>query len=387
MDILRKLAYLLLCFLMISKPATAENIGEQTVFVSTSERFIYSTLFSQPDLNADITGNYYSGTEISILSWIDKEWVYVRIGNGGTQEGYMLSQYLTESKDFESDIRPKYESDSSAWDLYSSPDLASSTATYGLERDIILIGFTDKWWHIQIGEQTGFVPSFPAYFNQVSGTYYDGFSVAYVCNSDASDRLHLRKKASVRSDSLGKYYNGTIVAVISDEAGEWKKVRIGNLDGYMKAEYLSNDFSAYTDALPICVISNRSGTGLNLRANQGTSSKSLGLFTNGTSVTVLGLTDSWCHVSVDGKVGFMLLSGFGNQISYSKYSTVASTTRVAEITATCSLYRTTSPDDDDVMTTLEPGTEVKVLQTGSQWYKVKFNNLEGYVAASVVKLK
>lgn len=74
----------------------------------------------------------------------------------------------------------------------------------------------------------------------VSALNRSGWAVVH--NPDPADRLHLRVSADRASASLGKFYSGTPVQVMSRE-GAWCHVRIGlgesALTGWMKAEYLT----------------------------------------------------------------------------------------------------------------------------------------------------
>ena len=171
----------------------------------------------------------------------------------------------------------------------------------------------------------GFVPAsslatMPSGSQDAAGTTEIGARptslICTVHNPDPKDRLHLRREPSTTAQSLGKYYNGVQATILSDEINGWMRVRIGNLEGYMQTKYLS--FGQPTEsAIPTVTIQNAHGTGLHLRAAQSTSSKSLGLYPNSTPVSVWGLTDTWCHVmTMDGQMGFMLLSGFEQEIQY-----------------------------------------------------------------------
>ncbi|MBO2515780.1 MAG: hypothetical protein CW338_00695 [Clostridiales bacterium] len=66
-------------------------------------------------------------------------------------------------------------------------------------------------------------------------------------NPDPKDRLHLRQAPDRGSRSLGKYYNGTPLLVIS-RGSEWTRVRIGNTEGYMMTKYLA--FGDQINSLP-----------------------------------------------------------------------------------------------------------------------------------------
>ena len=50
---------------------------------------------------------------------------------------------------------------------------------------------------------------------------------AVVNNPNPQDRLHLRAKPSMPSQSFGKYYNGTPVKIIEYRTDDWVKVVVG----------------------------------------------------------------------------------------------------------------------------------------------------------------
>lgn len=70
-------------------------------------------------------------------------------------------------------------------------------------------------------------------------------------NPNPADRLHLRTEADRGAASLGKYYNGTPVQVIT-RGGEWTKVDICGVQGYMMTKYLAfgEDMAAVAEAAP-----------------------------------------------------------------------------------------------------------------------------------------
>lgn len=93
-------------------------------------------------------------------------------------------------------------------------------------------------------------------------------ATAVINNPNPEDRLNLRTRPSEDAPTLGKYY---------------------------------------------------SGTGLHLRQSQSTSSSTLGLYRNGQTVLVYGVSASWCHVQAeDGEVGFMLRERLSPVIDFKK---------------------------------------------------------------------
>ena len=67
---------------------------------------------------------------------------------------------------------------------------------------------------------------------QMDASFY-----AQVVNPDPADRLHLRERADRKSASLGKYYSGTPVTVLSEQ-GDWAEVMVGSRHGWMMKDYL-----------------------------------------------------------------------------------------------------------------------------------------------------
>lgn len=219
-------------------------------------------------------------------------------------------------------------------------------------------------------------------------SYFDGLETAVVHNPDLSDRLHLREQPKVSSQSLGKYYNGVVVAILEDYSdSEWMKVQIGSLVGYMQTKYLETGVASasVTSARPSVMVSNRSGKGLNLREYPRTSSTLLGLYPNGTQALVLGITEKWYHVQIGDEFGFMSAHGIEPRLQYagsvvpspSKSDTVAQN---ATVTSDVHMYKYDSENSLEVITTLPSGEVVSVLSSDSNgWCKVSNGIREGYV--------
>lgn len=189
---------------------------------------------------------------------------------------------------------------------------------YGYGETVTLLGFTSKWWHVQIREYTGFVPADGLALEQRTGNYYDGYATAQVHNPISTDRLNLRVEKTENSASLGKYYNGCTVAIVQKGNDGWSRVRIGNLEGYMKNQFL--DFNApkdqQTEMLPKVTIQNSNGQGVNLRKQASTHVNAVALYPNGTQVQVLGIAGEWCHVLIDGEIGFMMTQYLVPRLSF-----------------------------------------------------------------------
>ena len=116
---------------------------------------------------------------------------------------------------------------------------------------------------------------------------------AVVANTNAADRLNLRKKPSSDSDTLGRFYSGTPVTVLSEENG-WAYVRLGNLYGYMNSFYLMKANRNY-GAPSLFYTAETVKAGVALRAEPKNSAENLGLLSG--KVYVLGdIGDDWRYV-------------------------------------------------------------------------------------------
>lgn len=227
-------------------------------------------------------------------------------------------------------------------------------------------------------------------------SYLDGAETAVVHNPDPADRLHLRAKPKVSSQSLGKYYNGAVVAVLDDHSSsEWTKVRIGTLVGYMQARYLESGAAAASvmSARPGVMVSNGSGKGLHLREYPRITSASQGLYANGTQALVLGLTEQWYHVQIGDEFGFMSAHGIRPRLPYSRSADAPSSgtggsVRRAVVTCELCMYQYDSENSLEVITTLPTGETVSVLSSGSNgWSRVSNGIREGYVRTQYLKFE
>lgn len=119
-----------------------------------------------------------------------------------------------------------------------------------------------------------------------------------------ADRVHLRENPSTTADSLGLYYTGTDVIVI-DWYDEWAWVMIGDVTGYVMAEYLTNDQPIKLG--PWYVVDNPHSTWVNLRMSPSMDGMIVMCPDNGEMVHILGETaDGWSYVECDGVMGYMV---------------------------------------------------------------------------------
>ena len=127
-----------------------------------------------------------------------------------------------------------------------------------------------------------------------------------VQSSGVNNRVNLRVSPNINADSRGRYYSGVEVNVLEYTNSEWAKVRIGSVsgyaEGYMMRQFLASPGHAPAYHIPTVYVT---ATTLSLRASRTASSRELGVYLRGTAVEILGYGESWHHVRVNGKIGFM----------------------------------------------------------------------------------
>lgn len=137
---------------------------------------------------------------------------------------------------------------------------------------------------------------------------------AYVCNPDPTDRLNLRAAPRKDAITLGKYYNGTPVEILGEAEGNYVRVRISPLEGYMDTTYLSAENT--NSALPQLTVTADVSS---IMDDVSYEAKTIAVYGHGTQMVVLGVRDDgWVHVTVEGYNGFVREEDLSAQLSFHK---------------------------------------------------------------------
>ena len=136
-----------------------------------------------------------------------------------------------------------------------------------------------------------------------------------------ADSLYLRSAPG--GSVIATLSQGTTVAV-TNNSSEWYKVIVDGKEGYVSGSYLTGttatDFSVGSGKITC-------SSTVNLRSEANTSSSILTSLSNGTAVTITGVSGGWYKVSVNGKTGYIKadyittsVSSSANMASYSGLS-------------------------------------------------------------------
>ncbi|MBQ8201079.1 MAG: SH3 domain-containing protein [Clostridia bacterium] len=311
------------CFEAVTTPQptptpTPEPAAQGSAFVCNPQAGYRLNLREEPSTNADSLGKYYSGTPVTLTGLNRNGFLQVTIGS---VMGWMDSRYITVNPYAFLNEMPEVtvKNPGDGVNLRYGPGTAyRKLGKYSHGTTVTIMGVrADGWYHVAVGGQTGFMSSsllsevFPWQYGTdsdnpaVSGGISSAVSIMYVNNHSSTDRLHLRQQASYSAASLGRFYTGTPVTIVSYTRTGWAYVRIGSLEGYMDMSYLTASMPQQYGVTRM--VNNTYGTGLNLRTLPTTSSAVLALCPNYTRITVLGdLSDGWCYVQYGDQMGYMM---------------------------------------------------------------------------------
>ena len=197
--------------------------------------------------------------------------------------------------------------------------------------------------------------------------------------------LNLRAEASQSSNVLAQYPTGTWMKVL--EAGDtWTKVSVAGKEGYVMSKYLSNGSNATT-----LYVRTNTGIGLNLRTQPSLEGDIVASFKPGTAVSILSRGNAWHKVQVGDEVGYMASrylatkatsSGTGSsQTGYPKLGIVNNPVATQVL-----LLRETASTDARVLGNYRNGTQVQLLGTNGDFYKVTVNGVNGYMMKKFIKV-
>lgn len=196
-------------------------------------------LRSKPSKGGEVLGQYYGGTEVTLIS-NEGEWAEIDIyGN----HGYMMTQFLTKDKE-----AAGYKTTGLVWPfndndfIYLYDEKGNEIRKIGHENVYVLGAKDADTLHVLTMDAEGSVSGYIA-LDAVSWT--DNLRSARVNADKPSDTVKLREEPSTSSDVLCRLYTGTSVNLMFDwltVGNEWSKVRVGSVTGYMMNRYL--DYSS-----------------------------------------------------------------------------------------------------------------------------------------------
>ena len=224
---------------------------------------------------------------------------------------------------------------------------------------------------------------------------------AVVRLSDSSSRLNLRAQPSASSSVVGKLAHGTRVEVL-ETRGDWARILYAGATGYVMKSYLQLEESVPVPTPTAGVspgqwatltLSSTSGR-MHVRQGPSTSTPSLDILSHGARVEVLGETEEWSNIRVNGVVGYVKTQYLVFDAAATATPTPVATSTPAPTAgvpsgqwATLNLGSSsgrmhvrqgpsTSTPSLDI---IAHGARVEVLGEVGEWSNIRVNGVVGYV--------
>ena len=149
-----------------------------------------------------------------------------------------------------------------------------------------------------------------------------------------------------------------------------KHISLKKLAGMTAAAALALSSTALADTADSALVQ---GGRLNLRQTPSLAAKVLGQFPTGTLVEIIESGDEWHKVEVEGKTGFMMAK-FLNTAEKQQTAIVRTNTGIGLN------LREEPSTEGTIITSIKNGSEVVVLQKGTNWSRVSVGTHEGFMS-------
>ena len=127
---------------------------------------------------------------------------------------------------------------------------------------------------------------------------YDDIAIAQVDNY-----VNVRSTAGEDGEVLGKLYNDSACTVLGTE-GDWYKIHSGDVEGYIKAEFLEVGNAELAKSVGRRVADVKTDS-LNVRSDANTESEVLGQVPEGEELSIVEEKDGWVKVSIEEGEGWV----------------------------------------------------------------------------------
>ena len=195
--------------------------------------------------------------------------------------------------------------------------------------------------------------------------------------------VNVRGIASKNGNVVDTLVTGTEVEVVSSD-NNWSHIQVGDTDGYIMNIYLT-DRDPLNSSVPetgILYVETAKNGYVNLYNHANEDSRIIDALADGTAVKLKKSDGEWCQVSVvaSGKNGYIrneyLTANTDNSKPLSQSGTKAYT--VSQNGKSINI-RSGAGKKHDVLLQVPSGTEVTLVQPGSNWSRIQVNGMTGYI--------
>ncbi len=239
----------------------------------------------------------------------------------------------------------------------------------------------DEWHKVEVNGKSGYMMA------KYLSTEKKDTSATVRTNTGIG--LNLREEPGMDGAIITSYKPGTKVTVLQKGAA-WSRVSVGDQEGFMATQYLSfaSGGSASHGSSPgkiALVNAHRDTQVLNLRESASLDAKGLDYYRNGVKVTILKPGSTWHKVQVeDGKIGYMMAKFL--KVTDETGETQPYTATLINVNGGKIVNFRSGPSlNASILRTVPVGTQITVLEHGTDWCKVDVEGKIGYISTWFMK--
>ena len=239
----------------------------------------------------------------------------------------------------------------------------------------------DEWHKVEVNGKSGYMMA------KYLSTEKKDTSATVRTNTGIG--LNLREEPGMDGAIITSYKPGTKVTVLQKGAA-WSRVSVGDQEGFMATQYLSfasgGSSSTGSSTGKIALVNNPRDTQvLNLRQSASLDAKVLDYYRNGVKVTILKPGSTWHKVQVeDGKIGYMMAKFL--KVTDETGETQPYTATLINVNGGKIVNFRSGPSlNASILRTVPVGTQITVLEHGTDWCKVDVESEIGYISTWFMK--
>ena len=255
---------------------------------------------------------------------------------------------------------------------------------------VLVLSTDNGWCKIIYNGNTGYASQ---QYLQFKDTVSGNFGTGTVTGSNVRFRSAANTSSAIISE-LAKETQLKLTGV----SGNWFAASYNGKNGFISMDYVSvSANAAETEATPTptptpapaakpeaaesAYSGKIIGTSVRMRSGPGTSYDTLGYYSNGVTMNVLGSTSGWYKVSYNGKVGY--ISGSYMHVTPKEaYSAIKN----GSVSGSSVNLRMGPSSEFSVIKACPKGTALKISGIFENWYEVSVNGTYGYMSKTYVSL-
>jgi len=352
-----------------------------------------------PSTDAEKIGSLTEGTALCILA-TQGEWVKVQ---SGSKVGYVSVEYLKYHNaypgetDSDTSAMVSLDDPSKPAELLATPSM-SATVIYRIAHgtQVTVLSNDGSWCQVEVGGVKGYLLASQLDFSATGSTIPpvvepDPVGQTAIVNSDAST-LNLREGPSTSNDIIAEIPKGTVITV-TNYGDTWCLVKWGSLSGYVMTKYLlfqedetptpppSEEPTESPTPTPTPPPADMAWVKtlvdyINLRETPSTEGEIITTIPGGDELTVLEKGSTWSFVQHGVASGWVLSSN----LTYSQPLPSIGVLYVDTDVDPLSLRDEPDVYEGIILTRIERGEPVMLLQEMGDWCHVQYGAYVGYCA-------